>query len=246
MIQKILFIAVYFIFNVNNSFSQNYSIGVEQLNYIPHYTYNGDQYLGFARELIDNFAKYAKITITYKILPIKKLFSDFVNGDIDFKYPDSPYWQQNLKKNKKIIYSNSVVKYIDGVLVLPENKNININKLKNLGIVRGFTAWDYLDQIKNNTIKISEHKSLSGLIKMTLKKRIDGLYANVAVAKYQLEQILKQPTGLVFNSSLPHTKSSYFLSTIKHPKMINILNKFLLEKKEKINEIKEKYKILNF
>ncbi|MBF0207971.1 MAG: transporter substrate-binding domain-containing protein [Oligoflexia bacterium] len=230
---------------VNSSKSVEYLVGVEELSYFPHYSSDNGNYGGFARDLLDAFAKYKGISFKYEIRPLKRLFGDFLDEQLDFKYPDNPYWQADLKKekNKKVIYSDPIVDYIDGVVVLPENKGAGIKKLKLLGIVGGFTAWNYLAQIKSGEVKVEDSVTSDALLKKVIAKRNDGAYANVAVAKYQLEKVLNQPNALVFDPDLPHTKSSYLLSTIKHPGLMEDFNKFLKEKKDLVDEIKKKYQV---
>ncbi|MBF0099650.1 MAG: transporter substrate-binding domain-containing protein [Desulfobacterales bacterium] len=219
------------------------TIGVEELEYYPHYTSNGGVYKGYAREFFDEFAKSKGYTIQFKSLPVKRLYKEFLNGDIDFKYPDSPYWQQDLKKEKSIQYSNAVADYIDGVMVLPENKGNGLDKLNNLGTMMGFTAWDYLDLINSQKIKLSENNTFTGLLQQVIIKRIDGAYVNVAVANYQINEVLKKPGILVFNANLPHTKGAYFCSTIKHPEIIKEMNTFLSERKTLVDELQKKYQV---
>ncbi|MBF0225702.1 MAG: transporter substrate-binding domain-containing protein [Desulfobacterales bacterium] len=223
--------------------TKEFVIGVEDLEYFPHYTHDGEYYKGYAREFFDNFAKQKGYVIQFKILPVKRLFKEFLDGIIDFKYPDNPYWQQDLKKGKTIHYTNSVAEYIDGIMVLTENKGAGLDKLKILGTMRGFTAWDYLDLINSEKIKLNENNTFTGLLQQIILKRIDGAYVNVAVAKYQLNEFLKRPGSLVFDANLPHTKGSYLCSSIKYPEIIQEINNFLTENKTFIDELKKKYQI---
>lgn len=103
-----------------------FTIGVEAQKYYPQYdNENGTEYFGLARDLLDMFAKEKNYQFFYKIRPVKRLFHEFVEKKAyDFKYPDNPYWQSDMKKGKNIVYSDSVVKYIDGVLANIIHKNI--------------------------------------------------------------------------------------------------------------------------
>lgn len=220
-----------------------YIIGVEQIQYLPHYTYDGQEYSGFSRELFDMFAKDKGIAFQYRILPINRLFKEFLadKSQLDFKFPDSPMWKQDLKKDIKVNYSDSVVSYIDGVMVTPENLGKGKDKLKQLGTARGFTAWDYLDDIKKKEVKIVENNSFAGLLKQVIAGRVDGAYINIAVAHYQLKYVLSKTGALVFDKDLPHTKSSYYLSSVKHPELIKDFNKFMKSKAGDIAVLKQKF-----
>lgn len=121
----------------------------------------GKEYQGFAREFFDMFGRKKGFTFTYQPLPVKRLYKSLLTNTIDFKFPDSPFWQKEIKEGKNIIYSKPVVGFIDGVMVLPANKGKGADKLNKLGTILGFTAWDYMDRIKAGTIKISENNSFT-------------------------------------------------------------------------------------
>lgn len=227
----------------NLSYADNLLIGVENIDYLPIYQYSNGQYSGAASEILNKFATLNNHTITYKGYPITRLNKNFLTGKVDFRFPDNGYWAQDQKKGYDIKYSESVIGFIDGVMVTPTNKGKGIVNLKRLGLVRGFTAWDYLDLIKKGSIEIKETNTLASLIKLTSKARSDGAYFNIDVATYFLNETLKAPDSLVFDPDLPHTKSSYSLSSFKHPKIIEQFNHFLIEQADWIKTIKEKYQV---
>lgn len=166
-----------------------------------------------------------------------------MDGDIDFKFPDSPYWKQDLKKGKNVSYSDSVIEYIDGVLVAPENVGKGKKNLKKLGVLRGFTPWDYLDDIKNKKLALKEVNSLESLIKMTKAGRLNGVYFNVIVPNYFQEKTMFDKGGVLFDSSLPHTRSHYYLSSILHPQIIEAFNQFLANNQGLVASLKAKYEV---
>ena len=231
-------------FAAGNASAKTFKIGVENLKYYPHYDNNDGKYDGFAREILDAFAKSKSYKFSYKMRPVKRLYADFIDRQIvDFKYPDNAYWQGDMKKGKNIVYSVPVVSYVDGMMVAPENKGNGVSKVKKIGTVRGFTPWTYLDMINQGKIKVVENNSFVSLIKQTLKGRVSGAYLNVSVAKHQLDEVMKTPGALVFDENLPHTKSSYFLSTIKYPKVMKEFNAFMKNDRKIVNKIKNKYKL---
>jgi len=227
----------------NLSYADNLLIGVENIDYLPIYQYSNGQYSGAASEILNKFATLNNHTISYKGYPITRLNKNFLTGKVDFRFPDNGYWAQDQKKGYDIKYSESVIGFIDGVMVTPTNKGKGIVNLKRLGLVRGFTAWDYLDLIKKGSIEIKETNTLASLIKLTSKARSDGAYFNIDVATYYLNETLKAPDSLVFDPDLPHTKSSYSLSSFKHPKIIAQFNHFLVEQADWIKTIKGKYQV---
>ena len=226
-----------------SALADEFVVGVENIEYYPLYAKRDGKYAGYARAVFDEFAVRAGHTFVYKPLPIKRLFKSFIDGDIDFKFPDSPYWKQDLKKGKSVAYSDSVIEYVDGVLVRPEKVGKGKESLQKLGVLRGFTPWDYLGDIKNKTIALKEVNSLESLIKMTKAGRLDGVYFNVIVANYFQEKTMFDKGGVLFDSSLPHTRSHYYLSSIKHPELIKQFSEFLNNNKGLIASLKAKYEV---
>jgi polar amino acid transport system substrate-binding protein len=227
----------------NMTHADNLIIGVEDIDYFPIYQYSNNQYSGAASEILNKFATLNNHTISYKSYPITRLNRNYLKGTVDFRFPDNGYWAQDQKKGYDIKYSEPVIGFIDGVMVSPANKGQGIDKLKKLGLVRGFTAWDYLDLIKAGSVEIKETNSLDSLIKLTTNNRNDGAYFNVDVATYYLNNTLKAPDSLVFDPDLPHTKSSYSLSSFKHPQVIDQFNQFLIEQADWIKTVRQKYQI---
>ena len=239
----VLFLAVGLLVSTPAFASKKFTIGVENLNYYPLYSWDGENYSGFAREFLDGFAKSRGYAFRYRGLPVKRLYKSLFKKQVDFKFPDSPYWAADQKKGKSMSYSDGIVKYIDGVVVLPGNKGKGGDKLRKLGIVRGFTAWDYLGHIKSGKVEILENNNFEGLLKQVFKKRVSGAYVNIAVSNYIVEQNLNKKGALVFDPALPHTKSSYQISTLKYPKVIKELNNYIKSNKSKINKLQNKYKV---
>jgi polar amino acid transport system substrate-binding protein len=223
--------------------ADNLIIGVENIDYFPIYQYANGQYSGAASEILNKFAELNNHTISYKGFPITRLNKNFLKGTVDFRFPDNGYWAQDQKKGYDIQYSEPVLGFIDGVMVSPANKGKGVDNLKRLGLVRGFTAWDYLGLIKKGSVQIKETNNLDSLIKLTTNNRNDGAYFNIDVATYFLNDKLKAPGSLVFDPELPHTKSSYSLSSFKHPKIIEQFNQFLIAQADWIKTIKEKYQV---
>lgn len=70
------------------------------------------------------------------------------------------------------------------------------------------------------------------MIQQTLKKDTDGAYFNVVVATHYLDNIRPRPSpsALVFDPKLPHTRSSFHLSTLRHPEVLQRFDRFLVER----------------
>lgn len=225
---------------------QSFTVGVEELDYLPHYSWDatapkGQEYQGYAREVLDAFAQAKGYSFTYVAYPVARLFDEFLTKQsVDFKYPDNPYWSAEAKKAVPVVYSDPVVAYIDGVMVTPARKGQPAASLKTLGTIRGFTAFEFLDAVKAGQVTLDESTDYQALLKKCALGRVDGAYSNVAVANWNLQEKLKQPGALVFDANLPHTKSHYLLSTIKRPKIVEEFNAWLKENKAQVDAIKAK------
>ena len=224
-------------------FAQTYVVGVENIEYLPQYTYKDGEYGGFGRALLDAFAKDKGYKLEYRALPVTRLFAEFVNLDVDFKYPDNAKWSADLKSRATVIYSDPVVAYIDGVHVTPDRVGKGADNLKTLGAVRGFTPWDWLEPVKSGAVKLQENNSFSAMLETTLAGRNDGAYGNIAVTANVLENNLKQAGALAFDPGLPHTRSYYHLSSIKHPQVIADFNDWMKANAAAVAALKEKYMV---
>ena len=219
-------------------------VGVENVKYFPHYDNKNGEYIGYARAILDAFAEQHEYKFDYRVLPVKRLYREFFAEQIiDLKYPDNRYWGQDLKKNLPIRYSTSVVDYIDGTMVLPDRLGNSVEDLQTLGTIRGFTPWDYFDSMQSNMIKVSENRDIDTLLSQVLRGRIGGAYINIAVANYHLSQVLKKPGALVFDANLPHTKSGYHLSSLKHPEVIQQFSQFLQLNRNRVSALQKQYKV---
>lgn len=113
--------------------------------------------------------------------------------------------------------------------------------LKTLGAPRGFTPWVYMGDVTAGKIKLQELDSLEAVIKSAQAKRVDAGYSNIDVAAYYMKNKMGNATILVFDESLPHDKSTYHLSTLKHANIINEFNEFQKHEKALIDKLKAQY-----
>lgn len=218
-----------------------FTIGVEDLDYYPAYKVQNGNYTGYARELLDAFAKERNYRFEYKPFPVSRLFANFFQGQVDLKFPDNPSWQKDQRAGKNITYSTAVMTYIDGALVRPEMKDVAPDKIKTLVTVAGFTPWAWLDLIKTQQVALRENTNFTALAQQVIAKRADAAYASVAVLNYQLDNVLKTPGALVFNSKLPHSKDNYFLSTLNHPEVIAEFDAWQKSRQDFVRNLKKKY-----
>jgi ABC-type amino acid transport substrate-binding protein len=223
-----------------------YVIGVENIDYLPHYTGENNQYTGFSRVLLDAFAQKMGYHFTYTPLPLNRLFREFLGGKTDFKYLDNPDWSADLKKDQTVYYSTPVVSAITGIMVVPENKAQPLEQFETLGTMMGFTPTAYMKLIKEGKVKKTELAAtdFTTLLNMGMLKRVDGVYIAIDVGAYHLREILKKPDALVFNPNLPYDVQKYSLSSLKYPEIINEFNEFLIKEKAFLDQLKKQHRIV--
>jgi len=202
-------------------------MGVEDLPYLPYYALQDGEYIGYSRELFDAFARDRGHTLEYRPLPVERLFLSLLNGDIDLKYPDSPDWRRELKDGREFHYSRAVAPYRDGIMVRPERLGASLAALHIIGTIRGFTPGPLLEPIRQGRITLTENNSIPGLLRQAIAGRVGGAYINVAVAHFQLQGVLGQERALVLDTQLPHTHSSYVVSTTRRPQLVHELDTWL-------------------
>lgn len=244
---RIIFLCVVTLSFLLGSEKRDFIIGVQDFpEYMPYSQFQNEEYFGFNRELLDAFANDAGFSFQYEAVPVKRLYKMFLLKKVDLKYPDNAYWSIKQKRGVNIHYSDPVVRYVDGVIVLNKNRGKGLKNLKVLGIISGFTPYSYMDQIKKGTVQVHENNSYLGLLRMMFKNRVDGAYTNIAVSKYYFEHDLvtqDDQSALVFDPDLPHTESTRHLSTVDYPEVIEKFNQWMVDKKPFIDELKQKYRV---
>ncbi len=230
-----------FFFLAEVSLAADFTVGVENLEYYPAYNYIGKPSDASAsKDILDDFAAKFGHKFTYVPLSVTRLYENFLTGAVDFKFPDNQNWQSEIKAGKSLVYSESVFEYIDGVLVRDKSKFKTAADLEKLGSFRGFTIRDYKKEIDSGKIQAKSYDSVRELVIAGLRGSVNGIYLNIRVAQHYQEQIKLEETGLgslEFADQLPFTRSSYRLSTIKHGKVIDDFNRYLIKHADFIKKV---------
>jgi hypothetical protein len=236
--------AVLLALSVSVAADQAYVIGVEKAAFMPHYEGDGQgNYQGFARELLDSFAAHSGVRLEYKVLPTNELLPALLDGRVDAKYPDNPNWSGAAKSGYRLHYSQAVVDYVDGVMVAPRRVGLGINELKRLAVVDGWTPWGYEDRLAASQMLLVSSRDLPRMVRQALLKDSDGAYYNVVVAAHYLNNVRAKPGALVFDADLPHTRSTFNLSTLAHPKLIERFDRYLFEQHSAVAALKKRHQV---
>lgn len=223
---------------------QTYVIGVEQAAFMPHYS--GDakgNYEGFARELLDGFAAQNGVRLTYKVLSADELLPALLEGRVDAKYPDNPNWSGGAKTGHRLYYSQAVVEYVDGVMVSPRRVGRGIDELRRLAVVDGWTPWGYESRVASNQLLLVSSENLPRMVRQALLKDSDGAYYNIVVAAHYLNNVRAKPGSLVFDADLPHTRSTFNLSSVRQPQLIERFDRYLQTQQPTIAALKAKHQV---
>ncbi|XHS80463.1 substrate-binding periplasmic protein [Burkholderiaceae bacterium UC74_6] len=218
--------------------ADEFTVGVEEVDYAPIMSVVDGRYDGYAFELLEMFARSQGHRFTYRPLPVKRLVPYLVDGGIDLAFPDNPNWRGDVKRGHQLHYSEPMVPFQDVVFVRPERVGL---PLKHLGVVRGFTPKRFQQQVDAGNLVVIEATAPSNLIQMTLSGRVDGVALAAPVGRYQLHQIgrdqaLQPAPGLSGRFEL-----HYRLSTLRHPKLIEQFNDFLKAEAAAILALQKRY-----
>ncbi|MCO6058472.1 transporter substrate-binding domain-containing protein [Pseudomonas sp. MOB-449] len=221
-----------------------YRVGVEQVDYYPIYSAvpPGNEYRGYARDLLDLFATRENLHFTYVALPVRRLSHAYWAGQLDLVFPDNPRWAA-AQKPDGVTYSQPVLQFQDAMLVLPERKGQSRESFRRLGFVRGFTPWKFQDDIAAGRVVIQEAPNPEGLIHMVLAGHVDAANLAQQVARFHLKR-QGQERGLVVEPILlPLSDSFYHLSSIRHPELIRRFDAFLRREQRAVQALKARYEL---
>jgi len=214
------------------------SVGVESIRHYPYYGMCGEEFCGFARDLIDSFAADQGFTIHYVPLPINRLHRAMIDGRIDLKFPASPIWATEEKLGHEIFYTEPVIDFIDGIMSLASTPD---KAPLRLGTIRGFTLNKALIA-KAGTEQVMEAGTDQDLIQLLIRGRVDGIYSNIAVLNYVLGQEKLATGTLVFRSDLPYQRSSYYVSS-REKALVDNFDRWMVEHAGKLTALKAQYEL---
>ena len=220
-----------------------YTIGVENIDYYPHYAF-GHRKNSFTKELLEFFFKQEAINIKFIPLPLKRFNQWYTKDKIDFKYPDNGEWRTDDANKFNVIYSDTVFTYIAGTIVLNKTTEFTAKNIKRLGTITGFYPTLWINRINNNETKLIEDNNVISVMRLLIHGIVDGINLDYSVVNFHLKQIDKKKL-LIMAKSLPHKKTNFHLSTVKHPDIIKKFNLFLKQNQLLINKLKVKHGIID-
>jgi ABC-type amino acid transport substrate-binding protein len=218
-------------------------VGIESHDYMPYFRAQpGQPVEGYAVELLQRFAADQGMTLELLPRPLNRLHHDLLNTqNLDMIFPDNPQWSRSLKGDRRLHYSHAAINVVDASLVLHERVGLGPDAVKRLGTVRGFTPQAWQDEMQKGDVQLLEANDIAGLIRMALRGRIDALYANPEVVRLQLQKMGEDSNRLMADPSLPLEHTSYHLSTVNRPQLLERFNRFLEQHAGELAALRQHY-----
>lgn len=221
---------------------QSIVVGIEQIDYYPHYDFSAGKRRGFFYDLMQLFGKTKGYQIRFEPLPVKRLYQEASSG-IDLVYPDNPAWQKYLVAGNQKTFSEPVIYTLGSTIVLPKNQHIALEQFHSLAVIHGFTPYRWLalqEKYKFTLVDVPDTASALGLV---LKGRVDGASIELNVANEYLRRV-GQPGALVAADTLPFSELPFLLSSVHRPELIAEFNLFLKKHHRDIQQLKQKYQLV--
>lgn len=201
-------------------------VGVEDIDYSPHYAFVDGRYSGYGAAVLDRFAAAHGLAFAYEPLPVARLFRALFTGAIGLKYPDDPQWLAESREGVPVAYSAPLAPYVDGVMTPPALLGRPIASVAALGIVTGFIAPGWDERERAGLVSYANNGSLDRLVRQALLGRIDAVYGNVDVIRHRL-RALGAENALAFDATLPHTRGAYVAASVSRPDIVAALSAWL-------------------
>lgn len=223
-----------------------YVIGIEQLDYYPHYDFKSAQPRGYFFDLIQLYSQWSGDEFIFKALPVKRLYKDSAELT-DFVYPDNLAWQPHLDIDKDVAkyFSAPVIYTLGATLVVPQKQQMTLADFKVLANIHGFSPTRWIELKRQYKFKILDVPDAESALRMAMRGRVDAANVEYNVAQYHLKQMQSAGT-LVMAEHLPFTNLAFHLSSQKHPQQIRRFNQFLIEQQDQIQQLKQRYGLVEY
>ena len=218
-------------------------VGIEQHDYYPYYRDAPDSPAeGYCLDLLEAFAKHEGLTLELLPQPLNRLYRNMLEEQsIDLLFPDNPTWARQTKAEHRLYYSDALVQIVDGTLVPANRRGQGLGQVRQLGALRDFSAQAWQPLLDKGNVRLVETQDIHSLIRMVARGRIDALYANPQVVRYQLNQLGMASDYLQLDQQLPLIYTSFHLSSVRRPDLIERFDAFLLHEQDRVQRLKAHY-----
>lgn len=216
-------------------------VGIEQIDYYPHYDFSKTPPRGYFYELMMLFAKDAGVQLEFVPLPVRRLYQT-ATDQIDLVYPDNPRWQKYLVVDLKKVYSVPLEMNLGTTFVLAAKRDISLSQFRTLANIHGFTPTRWLELQPTYRYKLVEVADAQAALGLVLKGRVDGANVEYHVAMQFIQQ--QQLEGqLVVGRQLPYTELPFLLSSARKPALIARFNLFMQTHAAEVQQLRQKYRL---
>lgn len=223
-----------------------YLIGVEDIDYSPHYNFVDSSQPSYFQNFIDWLELKTNCKFHNVPLPLKRLKIAFeIPQQIDFIYPDNPNWHTGSKKTTRQrprTFSRPIATALGGTMVAVNNSNITPNKFDVLVFPRGFTPVAWLPLKDEYQISFKEVNDAKAALMMVQAGRATGADIEYNVAQYLIQYHELEPMALAKN--LPFVPTDFQLSTVDNVEMIEIISRLIEENSDELSRMKQKAGLL--
>lgn len=222
-----------------------YTVVVQNINYFPIYSANVDtgHYSGYVRDLLDAFALSEGIQFNYRLRPVRRMMVEYLEGKYDFAVPDNPNWNMPRKQGRRIYYSEPLLEFADAIFVRAEDRNMAPGEMDSYGTIAGFTPWKFREPLDREELKLETAPNPTSLIQMLLTGRVDTINLALPVAQFHFQALNVGDRLVAAPQLLPIEVSRYYLSSLRHPEVIQRLNAFLEREEALVAELRARYRL---
>ncbi|MCW8092446.1 transporter substrate-binding domain-containing protein [Alteromonas sp. ASW11-130] len=218
-----------------------FTIGVEAIDYYPHFRFMHETDKGFGWAVMEAFSNQSGYEFKYIPLPVARLRNAMRHGKLDFAYPDNPNWHEE-ESVKSFKYSLPFAIAMGGTMVSREWVNPKLENFQSLSVVRGFSPIKWLALFENDNVQRVNVNDTTAALELVLRKRVTGADVEYHVAKHHLRR-LNRENELKLAVTLPFDTVGFRLSTIKHHHIIAEFDTFLIKHADLIDNLKKQYNL---
>lgn len=217
VIAALLFAAIYGPYSAR---SQEYIIGVEDVDYFPAWSLDEGTLQGIAGDMFKEFALQERIQFRYLSVPSHRTTQALIEGQVDLRYPDNPDWGRTAKAGHDVRYAE-VQAFSSAFVTLPARTTLTHADLRRVSTVRGFSIRHLLPGVADGSIAVLERDTVREAISDILEGRVDTASFDLDVIRADLLRRGLDPKALVKAPGLPARDTAYHLSSIRHPALVD-------------------------
>ena len=221
---------------------QHYRVGTEALDFFPHYNFSGEGVAGYGNQVLERFAEFAGIELTFKALPVKRLYHE-IDRMVDAVYPDHPRWVQYQGVAPDRAFSLPVATAVGIAWSRASTPELETSQVRSLAIIHGFTPIAWFGIRDRYPFRIIEVPDAKTALRLLLSGRVDAVDLEYNVARYQFQQ-MEAMTGAVVAERLPYTLGQYHLSSANRPELIRCFDQFLKQHQQELAELKATFGLI--